>query len=145
MVKYFNKLYERNKDYINKPNLDTISKDSGLIQKDNTVEYDLTLSPIIIVSKITVNYPSRLRIYSTSTARIDDRNRDTETYPTESLPILMDALFVENDLTLPLQLGRVWVNLDTPQSSKFYVSIENRGDSDFDINLKMQLSTINQP
>lgn len=108
-----------------------------LITNNSSIEQVIEIVPRLIINSISVSHSSRVRVYANATARAADTTRDVNTPPPEDLPILLDILFETDNLDYYLQFGRVWVNLDDPQTSNYYLTLQNTSGSDTSLTLTL--------
>lgn len=136
----FKDIYTTNKQVISNPDLDQVTITTSAIAPNASEEKDLLFAPVVVTSKVGADFPCRIQVYATSEARTADAGRDTETPPPNDLEIVLDTILEAGILELPLQLGRLWVNLDNPQTSNFYTRITNLDTSTQTISVSLWLT-----
>lgn len=141
MVLNFQSIYTSNKKQVSTTGLDSISISTSELASNGSEDIDFIFSPMVVASWIHSNVPSRIQVYPTSTERNNDRNRGILVNPPSNSTILLDAIF-EDELELPIQIGKVWVNQDRPQTSNFYIRVTNLDNSPRIINSRLELSII---
>lgn len=141
MVLNFQNIYTSNKKQVSTTGIDEVTISSNNLSSNYYEDVDFIFSPMVVATWIKSNYPSRIQVYPTPESRERDRNRDLLTSPPSDSLILLDAIF-ESNLELPIQIGKVWVNQDNPQTSNFYIKITNLDTVERQINAKLELSVI---
>lgn len=136
----FSKIYTSNKGYLQKPSLELLSIVTSNLGVGVTEELILTAAPIVIISSVELSNPGRVRVYGSKSAREGDKTRDEQTQPPNNIAILLDTILEEGELRLPVQSSRVWVNVESPQTSNYYVLVTNKGVEQRQLTLTVELS-----
>lgn len=122
----FNNLYNLVKPGgLSSPSSSTSELTTSSIAPESSKHIELLASPVILVSKISVNYPCRLQFYSSRESRDLDAGRDINIDASLETGIMLDILLNEDALDVTVPYGNIWVNLENPQRSKFYGRVNN--------------------
>lgn len=139
----FQGIYTTNKKQVSTTGIDEIAISTSELSPETHEDLDFIFSPMVVATWIQTNHLSRIQVYPTPEERERDRDRDLLTNPPSDSTILLDAIFEdENELELPIQIGKVWVNQDSPQTSNFYMKVTNLDGASRIINSKLELSII---
>lgn len=143
MALNFQKIYTSNQTDILNNGIDSIGLSTSQLTPNNSENINFSFFPMAIATWVQCNYPARIRIYPTSESRDIDQNRNILANPPPDSTILLDAIFEnENQLALPIQVGKLWVNQDSPQTSNFYARVTNLSNNPRIIYITLKLSII---
>lgn len=123
--------------------LTTYSHTTASLADDASSTYDFTIAKSALIKKVTSSVPSRLRLYSSASARTaDTRDGNTTTSPPEEL--LIDVEFTATPDTVLFTPLEVIGNQESPLNSTIYAKIFNLSGSTSTVAITIEAYSLSQ-
>lgn len=106
------------------------------------VTFELAVSRSLLINRVSVSHPCRLRVYGSAASRLNDINRVETTAVPAGAGLYLDTVFTSDLLVVPFSPAIPFTNEDDPQNSIVYFTVENRAGSVTPIVIDFEFSAL---
>lgn len=99
---------------------------STSISSGTTATVQIVGFPSYMLSKMTINYPAWVRVYTDSTSRSNDASRDINTDPGQDSGVIVEVITTQSGVTKLFAPGILGFNNDAVTTNTVYLSVTNK-------------------